>query len=174
MGDYRRVRNEIGEFNEEMLSRPEVVAVSKIDVTGVEARCREAVQELGPDAQAVCYVSAVAQQGLDGLLDEVAKTLASALASQVGADGSTTGKALPVLKPRQLGEPEIVRKEGDRYEVTLRAATRVAAMIDGGDWNARAQLYDLLRRKGVIARLEKAGIRPGEAFRVGKVEWEWE
>ena len=67
-----------------------------------------------------------------------------------------------------------MRKEGGRYEVTLRAATRVAAMIDRGDWTARAQLYALLRRKGVIARLEKAGIRSGEAFRVGKVEWEWD
>ena len=173
VGDYRQVRKEIGEYSEDLLSRPQVVAMNKIDVTGVEAGCREVGDGLGREVQSVCHVSAATKQGLDGLLDEVARTLEVTPKGEASHDGKSR-EAMHVLSPVPHDQPEVVRKEGDRYEVTSRAATRVAAMIDGSDWNARAQFYDLLRRTGVIGRLEKAGIKPGETVRIGKMEWEWE
>ena len=46
--------------------------------------------------------------------------------------------------------------------------------LDDGNWDARMQLYEQLRRLGVIAALEKAGIRSGQVFLVGKLKWKWE
>ena len=58
--------------------------------------------------------------------------------------------------------------------VTLSAATRLAGMTDPNNWEARLQLYNQLRRMGVIQALEDAGIKHGDAFKVGKLDWEWE
>ena len=55
-----------------------------------------------------------------------------------------------------------------------RAATRFAGMVDLNNWGARVQFYDQLRRQGVIAALERAGITPGDTYVVGKHELEWE
>ena len=56
----------------------------------------------------------------------------------------------------------------------LRSAERFAAMVDVNNWNARVQLYEQLRRQGVVSALERAGIRPGDTYIVGKRELEWE
>jgi Obg family GTPase CgtA-like protein len=67
-----------------------------------------------------------------------------------------------------------VRRVGKRFVVKLRAANRLAAMVDENNWDARIQLYEQLRRLGVIAALEKAGITPGQVFEVGGLDWKWE
>ena len=50
----------------------------------------------------------------------------------------------------------------------------VAAMVDQGNWAARVQLYAQLRRMGVVAALQRAQIRSGDVFRLGRQDWEWE
>jgi Obg family GTPase CgtA-like protein len=47
-------------------------------------------------------------------------------------------------------------------------------MTDPNNWEARLQLYDRLRKMGVIKALEAAGIEHGDIFKVGKLDWEWE
>jgi Obg family GTPase CgtA-like protein len=68
----------------------------------------------------------------------------------------------------------VTRAADGAYVVSCRAVERLAAMVNGDVWAARAQLYDQLRRHGVLAALERSGIEQGEVFRVGRTEWEWE
>ena len=46
--------------------------------------------------------------------------------------------------------------------------------VDRNNWNAMVQLHEHLRRLGVVAAVEEAGIKPGDTIKVGKLEWEWE
>ncbi len=43
-----------------------------------------------------------------------------------------------------------------------------------GDWDAKMQFHDHLRRRGVLTALEEAGIETGDTVRLGAKEWEWE
>ena len=170
LGLYRQIEDELGLFSEELLKKRRIVAVNKVDVPGVREQCRRVSQALGPDVGDVYCMSAVARQGLTELMDGVLRALEDARAEQPAVPA---GRELPVLRPRVWDE-EVVRKVGDTYEVVLRGATRIAALVDPNDWAAKAQLYDRLRRMRVIAALEKAGIAEGDRFRVGRVEWGWE
>ena len=167
---YRQIERELGLFNEELLKKRCIVVVNKVDVPGVREQCRRVSQALGPDAGDVYCVSAVARQGLTELMDGVLRALEDARGEQPAVPA---GRELPVLRSRVWDE-EVVRKVGDTYEVVLRGATRIAALVDPNDWAAKAQLYDRLRRMRVIAALEKAGIAEGDRFRVGRIEWGWE
>ena len=172
VSEYRKVRNELALFDEELVKKTEVVAVNKMDIPGVEASYEQVRAELESEAKSVHLISAAGRQGIDSLLDALILELAE-LSLKRAADSSVTDP-LPVVRPPQLEAKEIVRKEGKEYQVSLRAATRVAAMVDGSNWNARVQMFEHLRKLGVVAALEKAGIKPGDVFRVGKMEWEWD
>ena len=173
IGDYRTIRDELHLFDKELLKRPEIVAVNKVDLPGVRERCGEVQRLLEREVSEVHCISAVSRQGLDELVDGLLRVLAATPIVRAEAPVSEGG-APPVLRPRQRGKPEVVRDAGGAYVVSFRPAERLAAMVDGSNWDARVQLYDQLRRQGVIAALENCGIKPGEAFRVGALEWEWE
>ena len=171
--DYRKVRSELTQFDDALLEKPEIVAVNKIDVPGAEARCSEVGARLEGDVQEVKCISAVGRQGLDELLDAVLETLAAIPVG--GKDSRPDEGAEPVvLRPRQHERPEVARTRSGSYVVSYRPAERLAALVNSDNWDARIQLYEQMRRMGVVAALEKAGIESGDAFRVGKLEWEWE
>jgi Obg family GTPase CgtA-like protein len=83
-------------------------------------------------------------------------------------------REVPVLRPVGKNRRDIVERRGTRYVVTMRAATRLAAMLSEHDETARGQMFQRLRKLGVIAALDRSGIKPGESFTVGKLSWEWE
>ena len=67
-----------------------------------------------------------------------------------------------------------VRITGDKFIVEADNASRIAAMVDPSNWEAKAQLYGYLKRRGIIAALRKAGINSGDVFILGKKEWDWD
>ncbi len=169
LGEYLRIRSEIGMFNESLSTKPEIVAVNKADLEGVEEKSDVLRPKLG--GHRVHCISALARRGLDGLLDDVAGTLASA---REEAAKAPEGDGIPVLRPRPVDRGvEVSRIEGV-YVVALRSAERIAAMVDSSDWHAQTQLMEQLRRLGVVSALEKAGARAGDRVKIGKTELEWE
>jgi GTP-binding protein len=73
--NYRTLRKEIGHYSEELASRPELVAVTKMDLTGAEdVRCRLS-ETLDRE---VLGISGVARKGLRTLLGRLASMLAPA------------------------------------------------------------------------------------------------
>ena len=113
------------------------------------------------------------RQGLDELLDAVLEALAAIPAGSTASRPAESAEPV-VLRPRQRERPEVGKTRSGEYVVSYRPAERLAALVNGNNWDARIQLYEQMRRMGVVAALEKAGIESGDAFRVGKLEWEWE
>ena len=174
VGRYHEIRQEMGLFNEKLLAKPEIVAFNKIDIGGVEEGFARFRTQLEGGATTFIRISAAARSGLDQLMDHIIQGL-----DAIPVDEEITTKGLrdderPVIKPAPKRERDIVQRVKGGFVVKLRAANRLAAMVDDGNWDARMQLYEQLRRLGVIAALEKAGIRSGQVFLVGKLKWKWE
>ncbi len=167
--EYRRVRDELTLFDERLATRPEIVAVNKSDLGEVDARAEELRTRLG--GRSVHIISALGRAGLGDLMNEVASTLAAARADMPVA---MEREAVPVLRPRPVDETVEVRRTSGGYVVLLRAAERIAALVDPGDWQARTQLMEQLRKLGVVSAIEKAGARAGDTVTIGKLELEWE
>ena len=182
--DYFRVRDELRLFDEALAAKPEIIAFNKLDIPGVDDAFELCKDELAGTAASVRSISAAGRIGLDDLLYDVAEALsiareeAQAGQGEVGQATVTQEAAagdVPVLRPAPTDRrPKIRQTAPDRYEVIHRSATRFAGMVDLNNWGARVQFYDQLQRQGVIAALERAGIRPGDTYVVGKHELEWE
>ena len=181
--DYLRIRDELRLFDEELTTKPEVVAFNKLDIPGVDDVFELCKDELAGSAVSVRSISAVGRSGLDELLHDVAEALSIAREQAEVVEQSISRAAVtqegdgdvPVLRPAPTDRrPEIRELEPGRYLVTLRSATRFAGMVDLNNWGARVQFYEQLQRLGVIAALERAGIQTGDTYVVGKHELEWE
>ena len=182
--DYFRIRDELRLFDEGLIAKPEIIAFNKLDIPGVDDAFELCKDELAGTAASVRSISAAGRIGLDGLLYDVAEALSVAHEEAQTVEGASGRTALTqqanvddvlVLRPAPTDQrPEIRRTAPDRYEVMHRPAKRFAGMVDLNNWGARVQFYDQLQRQGVIAALERAGIRPGDTYVVGKHELEWE
>ncbi len=182
--EYRRIRNEIVLFNEALLDRPEVIAFNKRDIPGVDDAFELCRDDLLDTAVSIRSISAVGRIGLEELLYDVAEALNIAAEREEAGEKEDPRQSVavaskqsdvPVLRPDPVDQREKVRKTGPgKYEVILRSATRFAGTVNMNNWAARVQFYEQLQRLGVIAELERAGIRTGDTYAVGKHELEWE
>ncbi len=175
VADYRKVRTELELFDERLLTRPEVVAINKMDIEGTGKICQDVQGELAGEVSAVRCISAAGRAGLSDLVGDVWSTLVEARRDSVKQVAASPRTDIPVLRPQSVDRPRPrVRKRGERYFVASKQAARVARAIDSQNWNARVQFYEYLRRLGVVSALEEAGIEPGDMFVVGKLDLEWE
>ena len=182
--DYVRIRDELRLFDEHLSVKPEIIAFNKLDIPGVDDAFELCKDELAGTAVSVRSISAAGRVGLDELLYDVAEALSIAREEAQAEEKDVGGGVVmqeagagdvPVLRPAPADRrPKIRQTALDRYEVIHRSATRFAGMVDLNNWGARVQFYDQLQRQGVIAALERAGIRSGDTYVVGKHELEWE
>ena len=168
VAEYLQVRNELHQYGEGVSQKPEVVALNKSDIPGVQEKLG-ALREQVPERQIHC-ISAVARLGLGPMMDDV---LASLRDLETDETPGANGEAV-VLRPDPVDARISVDRKGRGYVVSAPQPARVAAMVDPSDWEARAQLYGHLERTGVMAALQKAGAGPGDVFRLGGKEWTWE
>ena len=187
--DYKTVREELTAYGNGLAEKPEIVAVNKSDIPGVQEMADLLKEELPSTIVGGHVISAAGRIGIEEILSEVSNLLAAERAEEsdrarrgprqtqkaASRYERTTDGGTPVLRPSPSDQPvKVVRKHRDgRYEVTLRAATRFAAMLDLNNWAAVVQFHDQLRKLGVADALEKAGVKPGDTVIVGKHELDW-
>ena len=79
-----------------------------------------------------------------------------------------------VFRPQPKAPAPAVRKDADTFVVVAPELERIVARISDADAGVRGQLGQQLQRMGITRALVKAGIKPGDRVRCGKLEWEWE
>jgi GTP-binding protein len=72
--NYRTIRNELAQYSPSLAARPELVVVTKLDVTGAPDACIQIARELGRD---VVAISAVTGQGIPQLVQRLIELLDS-------------------------------------------------------------------------------------------------
>ena len=174
VGDYRRINEELRLFGKELLGKPQVVAINKIDIPEVRQRAELLKSELSAQDVAVYVISAAGRVGLDILVDGALQLLKRTREHGQAGQSERVDRVLPVIRPKPGRADVSVSREDGTFVVDMPAATRMAAMVDENDWNARLQFYRHLKRLRVVRALERAGIGPGDMVRIGKLEWEWD
>jgi GTP-binding protein len=94
LANYQAIRKELELYSKELAAKPEIVAISKSELTG-SGEIRERLEkELG---RPVLTVSAVTGEGLTRLVAEVLKLLANA--PKIPAPVPTVGNLFPEMVP---------------------------------------------------------------------------
>lgn len=170
MQAYRQIRSELELYADRLAHVPEIVAISKQDLPDAQELwplLREDLAALGVEA---LPISAVTHQGIDRLLDIVAKRLPELPPAASFAPSSVDYKVF-ALEPEDTLE---VTEEDDGFTVRGKQVERLIAMTDLKRPQAVDYLQTQLRRMGVTRALERAGVHSGDIVRIGKEELTWE
>jgi GTPase len=172
--DFEAINRELREYDEHLATRPQIIALNKIDLPGAQERW----PALKAKAEAAGYpafaISAVTHQGVDELmqftaqrLEEIQREEAEQAAAQSIPDMEGT-----VLRP-QPEDAFAVTKEQGVYVVRGKRVERTVSMTNQESEESMDRLQGTLAKMGVTRALEEAGVKVGDRVRFGKVELYW-
>ena len=158
--DLEMVRKEVAAFSPDLATRPQLVAVNKMDKP--EAR------RVRTRRKRTFYVSALTNEGIPELAEGIAEALAHA--PQLP---SPPRSAVPIKLP--LAGPSLsVQREPWGFRVSGERVERLVQRTDLSSESALEHFQVELDRMGVNSALESAGIKPGDTVRIGTTEFEFQ
>ena len=156
------VRNEVAQFSPDLLTRPHLVAVNKVDLEPAR-RLRARTRRPG-----VHFVSALSGEGVRELMAAIVKLVATAPEPPTPAPAKVT--RLPVRRSDDL----IVERKPSGFVVRGERLERLLERTNLDSEGALARFQSELDRLGVNAALEAAGVQPGDTVRISGVEFEYQ
>lgn len=165
---WHMINQELGMFSHELLEKPQLLVVNKVDVMTKDRRrdVEEALEDLGVPFH---LVSGMTGEGVEPLIKET-MSLIKEMPKPVSAE--TNGPVVLRPKPKYI-RPEVWLENGV-YMVDSPQAMRLLAMANMRDKRVVLQLWREFQRMGVASALERAGVQVGDTVRMGKIELEWE
>jgi GTP-binding protein len=173
LSDLDALERELGQYEGtfgELLSKPRLVALNKVDVP----EARDLADLVRPDLEArgmqVFEISAVSHEGLRALTFALAAAVQADRASRPAPESTRI-----VLQPRAVNDAgyTIVPLD-DGYLVRGEKPERWVHQTDFSNDEAVGYLSDRLARLGVEAQLAKLGAEPGAAVTIGGVTFDFE
>ena len=161
---FDTVAEELKQFRKDLVGRPVIVALNKVDVAGQDtaARAREAFIARGVEA---LTISASEGTGLNELRKRLALLVSEWRIERARPQGFELFKTTP--------NPITVEREDNAWRVSGGSIVRWVAMTDLNNAEAVAYLQNRLDRAGVEAALAKAGAEHGDEVRIGKSVFSW-
>jgi GTPase len=173
LSDLDAIEAELAEYRGslgDLLERPRLVALNKVDVPEGAELAALVRPELEARGFAVFDVSAVSRAGLP--------ELSYALAAAVDDDRESRPAPAPariVLHPRAIGQAEFtITEDHDGYVVHGTKPERWVHQTAFDNDEAVGYLADRLARLGVEDALSKLGAQPGAAVTIGEMTFDFE
>ena len=176
VGLYRQIRKELILFEADIEQKPEIIVINKLDIEGVEKKIQLFHKQSDIKSIPIYLISALNRTGLDIVMNQIAEQLGR---TKSEGDNKEINKykekeLVEIIRPKPVDEKTSVFKEGKKFRVEHYQAERIAGMVDQSNWEANTQLYGYLKRKGVIAALERNNIKSGDIYILAGKEWIWE
>lgn len=169
---YQTIRAELEAYQPELIKRPEIVALTK-----VEGLDEEIINDLIAQLERVVdsgtkvfAISAKAGIGIKPLLFAV-KDIVQEVRSQVAEEEALP--TIPVLKMTDTSAHWNVKKEGDIFIVTGQNVEKFARRTDFTNEEGVQRLRDIMKRYGVLHELRRQGIEAGQMIQIGTNQFEY-
>lgn len=172
--DFKLINNELKEYNEELLNRPQIVVLNKSDMLYEE---EERVNEIESSIRSLGYndiytISAISGEGVYELLGKV-KNIVDNTPKQVL---SFEEEELYVFEPKRFTYE--ISKELDEdgdvvYVVTGSFVDRLLSAVNIYNFTSLRYFHTVLSKKGVIDDLKNLGVQDGDLVRLNDFEFEF-
>ncbi len=163
---YQTVRAELEAYQPELIKRPEVVALTKVEgldneiIDDLMGQLRRVIDAKTP----LFAISAHSGEGLQQLLFAL-KDAVQTMRAQPKEEPEST--ELPVLKLTDTSDEWNVAKRGGTFIVTGKKIERFAGRTDFSNDQGVQRLRDIMRRQGILHELVRQGIKAGQTIQIG-------
>lgn len=165
--DFDQINSELALFDPNLGSKPQIVAVNKIDLDDVQSRWPKISATLKKRGYDPIAISAVAGTNVRELLYRTAQVLEETPPAPKMVE-------LPVYRPETDPSAFTIAHETDGWHVTGQAIERAASLTYWNSDEAIRRFQRILETLGIDDALRKAGVEQGDTVFIGKLELEWQ
>lgn len=160
--DLESVNQELQKYRPDLLDRPQVIVLNKIDLVTNE-RLNESADRFSAQ---VHKISALKREGIDDLVAELHQIVTKARTESSEAQGFELFRDTGADRFR-------LEREGSAWRLRGETVERWVAMTDMGNPEAVGYLQNRMERAGVERALAQAGAKHGDEVRIRDVSFEW-
>ncbi len=167
--DHDVIREELRLHDPRLLEKPLAVVFNKMDLPAAREAWPAFESARRAEGLPVVAVSAESGEGLGLLRALIGELLPDA------DDPRDLPEPFGVVVHRldAAGDGFTMEREGDAHRIRGKRIERLAAQTNFDVEESAERFQRALARLGVDAALRKAGIQPGDAVRIGAIEFEW-
>jgi GTPase len=169
LADFSQINAELSLFDPNLVKKPQIVALNKIDQPEVQERLPKLKKELKKRGYELTGVSAMARTDIRELLLKAHRRLAE---TPVLAE---TEVPMPVYRPKEDPRQFVITREGESdWRVTGAGIERAAEMTYFEHQGSLRRFQKLMETLGVEEQLRQAGVKDGHTVHIGEFELEWQ
>ncbi len=170
ISDYEALNGELAAYDEELASRPQVVALNKIDLPDSEVFLPLCQEYFAERETPVYAISAATGQGLHELVGAITTQL-----EELGPRATDQREPQTFEMPQLEEQPlRIFRAGEDVFLVQGTEVERILQRTNLDSEEALLRLHMALNETGVIQALSRAGAEAGDTVFIGDVELEYQ
>ena len=166
--DFEAINYELGKYNEELLSYPQIVAGNKIDLATDEQRAsfEKYIRDKGYDYYEI--IAPIAE-GTQELINEVAAQLQKLPPVKIYEKQEITPKEIF----KSAKQDYKIRVEGDVYIVEAEWLGKILMKTDLNDYESLQYFQNVLQSSGIIKSLIENGITEGDTVSIYDLEFDY-
>jgi len=166
--DFYAINKELKKYSEKLTTRKQIIVANKVDVMQDET-LRKEVEELAKKEKLEIYeISAVTKQGVQELIDEVAKQVKQLPKEELV---EVEEKIIYTLEEKQ--DQWTIKQEDGVFIVSGKAVERLMGRVNIEDNESMYYLQKCLKNMGIEAKLKEMGVCEGDTVILADWELEW-
>lgn len=169
--DYKKIIEELGQYDEKLLSKPMLVAANKIDAACDEERLENFVKFVEADGKRVFKISAVARQGVQELLNAALNELENYIEPE--SDEIEYFDFVRDEIDEDFKKLKAYRDLDGVYVLEGKQLSKIFRSTNFNDIGSMRYLYKFIVDRGGIKMLEKLGLKEGDTVRIEDYEFEY-
>src|SRR5215208_3997921 len=169
VADYSQINSELSLFDANLVRKPQLVALNKIDQPEVQERLVDIQKKFKELNVELMTISALARTNTRELLVKAYQKLAETPPLE------DVDLPLPVYRPKEDPREFLVTREGgNEWRVSGVAIERAASMTYWQHDGSVRRFQKIMETLGVDEALRKAGVQEGDTVAIGEFELEWQ
>ena len=164
LNDLKVIRNELKSFSEELVKKPQLIAINKSDLIIFEKDMMEIEKTFKNEGyEKVYFISALKRKGLSELIYGLSNYIDEVVKSEKDKKDKQEPQKVTVYKftPRFT-----ITKKEDLFEVSGKEIEKVAAMTDFNNEEATEYFQKIIKNMGLEKALVKKGIKEGDLVKI--------
>ncbi|HMA38246.1 MAG TPA: GTPase ObgE [Chloroflexia bacterium] len=178
IADFERINHELAAYSPTLASRPQIVAVNKMDLPEAQKRWPRLRTWFTTHGYPVVAISAATGEGVKDLLRRTASELQElppreSLAPPPAAPVADDVPTHTLRSDAGEGAFVVTKIEDGFYRVQGTKIERLVNMTRMENQESLDRLQNILEKSGISRALERAGVQAGDTVVIGRAELQW-
>ena len=170
--DYEKINAELNNFSEKLAAKKQIVVANKTDVMEDEKNLQDLINRCGRDKVEVVKISAATNQGLEELVEKVAKYLEEIPKQELYVIEDEVEEI--TLDTENLDDEFYIDFKSGEYYVYGKPIERLMRKVNFGSFESRQYMQRVLKSLGIIDALIKKGVKAGDTIDILGYKLEYE